>query len=157
MNPRLQRNAGHNGVLSYTTPFGGSSINEARIGIQLFNQYTGPQPIPGLFQQLGLPVYPEAIGWPGIYWWDDAQPNISVIDRDNPKQAPNQNVTAADNYSWIRGKHEVNGLPGIQLQAGYEKRKTPEATIPLAASSRVCRIPAVPSMRCRRLPMQALE
>jgi outer membrane receptor protein involved in Fe transport len=126
MNPRLQQNSGHNGVLSYTTPFGASAINEARIGIQLFNQYTGPQPIPGLFQELGLPVYPEAIGWPGIYWWDDAQPNISVIDRDNPKQAPNQNVSATDSFSWTRGKHEVKvGFQVVNTRLDTEEAQNP--------------------------------
>jgi len=107
LNPQLRQWGGHNGVLSFTSPVGSHAVNEARIGIQVFNMYSGPVPIPGLFASLGLPTYPTAIAWPGVYWWDNNQYNQAVIDRPNPKSQPNQNVTLADSYSWTRARHEL--------------------------------------------------
>lgn len=106
LNPQARTYGGHNGVLSYTSPIGTHSVNEFRMGIQDFNMYSGPVPVPGLFATLGLPQYPGGVAWPGIYWDDNNQYYLAGIDRPNPKSQPNQNVTAGDNYSWIHGRHE---------------------------------------------------
>jgi len=107
LNPQLRQYGGHNGVLSLTSPIGAHSVNEARLGVQDFNMYSGPVPVPGLFTTLGLPQYPGGVAWPGIYWDDNNQYYLAGIDRPNPKSQPNQNVTAGDNYSWIHSKHEL--------------------------------------------------
>jgi hypothetical protein len=107
LNPQARTYGGHNGVLSYTEPIGAHMVNEARVGVQLFNMYSGPVPVPGLFATLGLPYYSGGVAWPGIYWDDSNQNNLAGIDRPNPKSQPNQNITAGDNFSWIHGKHEL--------------------------------------------------
>lgn len=107
LNNQTTQAGGHNGVLSYTRPIGLHAVNEARIGVQLFNHFVGPVPQPGLTASLGLPVYPGNTAWPGIYWDDNNQFALAGIDRQNPKSAPNQSVTAGDNYSLTTGKHEM--------------------------------------------------
>ena len=116
LTPNIVSHVGHNGVLSYTSPIGTRMVNEARIGIQMFNNYTGPEP--GIWppvSQLGtglsggtLPAYPGLVGLPAFY---PADPNnffnFSTIQDQNPTWSPNQNVTLGDNYSWTRGKHEM--------------------------------------------------
>jgi hypothetical protein len=107
LSPTLLAKGGHNGVLSFTSPIGASAVNEARVGIQMFNNYAGPVPMPGLYQTLGLPEYTGAVGWPAFYYWDPNNFwNFSTIQSQNPKWSPNQDVTLGDNYSWSHGKHE---------------------------------------------------
>jgi hypothetical protein len=111
LNPRFQNNAEKNGVLSLTSPIGGRMINEARLGINLTQSYAGPQPQPNVMSEIGLAAcctYPGLISWPGMYWYDNNQAfTISYIDRDNPNERPNQDVTLADNFSWTKAKHEM--------------------------------------------------
>jgi len=109
LNPNVHLFGGHNGVISYTQPFHGTMVNEARLGVQVFRAFTGPQPIsPPITQMLGLPTYPNTIAWPSFYFTDiNNQYTYTGIDRNNPKNAPNQNITAGDNFSWVRGRHEM--------------------------------------------------
>ena len=114
LNPRETHNSGHNGTLSYTRPLGANKVNELRTGVQIFQSYTGPVPItPSVTQSLGLPSYQDDIAWPGIYPGqyngdpiNAAEPYFDGIDRDNPKNAPNQAISLGDNFSWNRGRHE---------------------------------------------------
>jgi len=109
LNPNVHLFGGHNGALSYTGPIRGTMVNEARLGVQIFRAYTGPQPIsPPITQTLGLPTYPNTIAWPGFYFWDiNNNYAYTAIDRNNPKNAPNQNIALGDNLSWVRGRHEM--------------------------------------------------
>jgi hypothetical protein len=119
LNPNVRQFGGHNGVLSYTQPFHATMVNEARLGVQVFRAYTGPQPIsPAITQTLGLPTYPNTIAWPSFYFTDiNNQYVYTGIDRNNPKNAPNQNVTLGDNLSWARGRHEMKfGVAGTDLR-----------------------------------------
>jgi outer membrane receptor protein involved in Fe transport len=107
LNPQVRDWGGHNATLSYTSPIHNNAVNEARLGIQLFNAGSGPVAVPGLYSALGLTEYPGSYAWPGVYWWDSNQYNMAVIDRPNPKNQPNQNISLADNYSWTKGRHEM--------------------------------------------------
>ena len=115
LNPRETHNSGSNGTLAYTRPFGSNLVNEVRTGVQIFQSYTGPVPItPSVTQSLGLPSYQDDIAWPGIYPGqyngdaiNAAEPYFDGIDRDNPKNAPNQAISAGDNLSWNKGRHEL--------------------------------------------------
>ncbi len=115
LNPRETHNSGSNATLAYTRPFGANLVNELRTGVQVFQSYTGPVPItPSVTQSLGLPSYQDDIAWPGIYPGqyngdpiNTAEPYFDGIDRDNPKNAPNQGISIGDNLSWNRGKHEL--------------------------------------------------
>lgn len=114
LNPRITLNTGHNGALSFTKPIGSNAVNEIRIGVQLFQNFTGPVPNPGIVSMLGLPGTADDVAWPGIgvgYGEDfpsnTAESSFSDIDRDNPKNAPNQSVSAGDNFSLSRGRHEM--------------------------------------------------
>ncbi len=117
LNPRFQNNAEKNGVLSLTSPIGALMINEARLGVHLTQSYAGPQPQPNILSEIGLAAcctYPGLISWPGMYWYDNNQAfTISYIDRDNPNERPNQDVTLGDNFSWTKGKHEIKA--GFQV------------------------------------------
>jgi hypothetical protein len=108
LNPRTNVYSGHNGTMSFTSPIGARAVNEAHLGIQYFNMYGGPLPQPGILSALGLPAYPQnpALAWPGIDVYDNNL-GLSYIDRSNPKSQPNQNVSLSDNFSYIRGKHEM--------------------------------------------------
>lgn len=127
LNPRIQEATGHNGVISFTSPVGTHMVNEARLGVQLFNSYSGPKPQPGLTASLGLPVYPGNIAWPGFYWFDNNQPwTMALIDRDNPRQQPNQDIDLGDNFSWIRGRHEMKfGFQVINTRVNTEEAQSP--------------------------------
>ena len=108
LNPNLYSRGGHNGVISFTEPIGARAVNEARLGVQVFHSYTGPKVIsPPITEALGLPTYPGTIAWPSFYWDDPFQYNLSGIDRNNPKDSPNQDVSAGDNFSLTMGKHEM--------------------------------------------------
>lgn len=124
LNPNVYVRGGHNGVLSFTQPLARRAVNEARIGIQFFHAYTGPQIIsPPITQALGLPTYPDTVAWPSFYWDDNYQFSLSGIDRNNPKDSPNQDVSAGDNFSLTVGKHEMKfgvGVDNMRVNT-YEK------------------------------------
>jgi Carboxypeptidase regulatory-like domain/TonB-dependent Receptor Plug Domain/TonB dependent receptor len=126
LNPQSRIWGGHNGVLSYTTPIGAHAVNEARFGVQVFNMFSGPIPLPGLMASLGLPVYPGTVAWDGFYWYDSNQYYMASIDRPNPKSQPNQNVTLGDNFSLSRGKHELK----VGFQATNTRVNTTEGQNP---------------------------
>jgi hypothetical protein len=110
LNPKVNVYSGHNGTISFTSPIGARAVNEAHFGIQYFNMYGGPLPQPGILAAVGLPAYPlnPAISWPGIDFYENVgNLYLNNIDRANPKSQPNQNVSLSDNYSYIRGKHEM--------------------------------------------------
>ncbi len=110
LNPNNRLLGGHNAALSFTELISPSLINEVRGGVQRFHAYRGPQPInPPITQTLGLPTYPGSIAWPSFYFGDSWTPSgyFDGIDRDNPQDAPSLTMTASDNLSWTRGKHEL--------------------------------------------------
>lgn len=107
LNPQVRNWGGHNGSLSYTMPIHDNAVNEFRLGIQLFNAGSGPVAVPGLYSSLGLTEYPGSFAWPGVYWNDANQYYMAGIDRPNPKNQPNQNISLGDNYSWTKGRHQV--------------------------------------------------
>lgn len=114
LNPRITLNSGHNGTLSFTQPIGANAVNEVRIGVQIFQNFTGPVPNPGIVAMLGLPTTPDDVAWPGIGvgYGEDIPSNpsesaFSDIDRDNPKNAPNQSISAGDNFSLSHGRHAM--------------------------------------------------
>lgn len=110
LNPNSRLLGGHNAAISFTELIKPNLINELRGGVQRFHAYRGPQPItPSITATLGLPTYPGSIAWPGISFGDSWTPSgyFDGIDRDNPQDAPSLTMTAADNLSWTRGKHEL--------------------------------------------------
>lgn len=114
LNPRITQNTGHNGTLSFTQSIGSNAVNEFRVGVQLFQNFTGPVPNPGVVAMLGLPTTPDDIAWPGIGVGyeqnvpsNTAEADFSNIDRDNPKNAPNQSISLGDNFSLVRGRHDM--------------------------------------------------
>ena len=110
LNPNTRLLGGHNAAISFTELIKPNLINEIRGGVQRFHAYRGPQPIsPPITQTLGLPTYPGSIAWPSFYFGDSWTPSgyFDGIDRDNPQDAPNLTMTAADNLSWTHGKHEM--------------------------------------------------
>jgi len=110
LNPNSRLLGGHNAAVSFTELIKPNLINELRGGVQRFHAYRGPQPInPPITQTLGLPTYPGSIAWPSFYFGDPwtSSGYFDGIDRDNPQDAPSLTMTAADNLSWTRGKHEL--------------------------------------------------
>lgn len=114
LNPRITLNQGHNGTMSFTKPIGSRAVNELRVGVQLFQNYTGPVPNGGIVASLGLPATGDDVAWPGIgvgygenFPSNPDEANFSDIDRDNPKNAPNQSVSTGDNFSLNAGRHEM--------------------------------------------------
>ncbi len=110
LNPNNRLAGGHNAVLSFTELIKPNLINEIRGGVQRFHAYRGPQQInPPITKALGLPTYPGSIAWPSFYFGDSWTPSgyFDGIDRDNPQDALNLTLTAADNLSWTHGKHEL--------------------------------------------------
>jgi outer membrane receptor protein involved in Fe transport len=114
LNPNTALSTGNNGTLSLTTPIGSHAVNEVRLGVQLFQNYTGPVPQPGIVTKLGLPPTPDDIAYPGLgvgyaedYPANGTESSFDPIDRDNPKNAPNQAITLGDNFSLSRGRHEL--------------------------------------------------
>jgi hypothetical protein len=114
LNPRITLNEGHNGTISLTQPIGSRAVNEFRVGVQIFQNYTGPVPNGGIVATLGLPPTGDDVAWPGIgvgygenFPSNPEESNFSDIDRDNPKNAPNQSVSVGDNFSFNLGRHEM--------------------------------------------------
>ena len=75
-------------------------VNVARAGVQYEHHYSGPEPIPGVTTALGLPAYQNQVGWPSFYYnyngitYQNNNDNYWVgIDRDNPKEYPDQTIT----------------------------------------------------------------
>jgi hypothetical protein len=109
LNPNDRLYGGHNGSLSFTEMISPTLLNEVRAGVQRFHAYRGPHPIsPPITETLGLPTYPGTIAWPSFYFGDSwTNGYFDGIDRDNPQDAPGLTITAGDNLSWTRGKHEM--------------------------------------------------
>ncbi len=110
LNPNARLVGGHNAAISFTELIKPNLINEIRGGVQRFHAFRGPVPLnPPITQTLGLPTYPGSIAWPGICFGDSwtSSGYFDCIDRDNPQDAPSLSMTASDNLSWTRGKHEL--------------------------------------------------
>lgn len=113
LNPNVTQSGGHNGAITFTQVIGPHAINVARAGVQYNHNYTGPQPIsPPITNTLGLPTYSGTIAWPGFYWYGNFDSYFYGIDRDNPKDYPDQTLNFSDSFSYNRGNH--------QLMAGFE-------------------------------------
>jgi hypothetical protein len=106
--PDLAQSGGSNGALTFTTVIGPRMVNVARAGVQYNNQFSGPEPLPGVTTALGLPSYSNQIGWPSFYWnYGNTDNYWGEIDRDNPKQYPDQTITGSDQFSYNRGNHQL--------------------------------------------------
>ena len=106
--PDLSHSGGSNGALTFTTPIGARMVNSARLGVQYNNQFSGPEPIPGVTEALGLPAYSNQVGWPSFYWnYTNTDTYWGGIDRDNPKEYPDQTITGGDTLSYNRGSHQM--------------------------------------------------
>jgi hypothetical protein len=105
---------GDNGALTFTTAIGARMVNVARGGVQYEHHYSGPEPIPGVTTALGLPAYQNQVGWPSFYYNYNGITGASNndnywvgIDRDNPKDYPDQTITGSDQLSYNRGNHQL--------------------------------------------------
>lgn len=104
---------GHNGSLTFTQVISPRAVNVAHVGVQYAHNFTGPEPLPDVPGKLGLPNYNGTIGWPSFYWSysngpAQSQDNYWVgIDRDNPKDYPDQTVTGSDQFTYNRGNHQM--------------------------------------------------
>ena len=110
LNPNDRLYGGHNAVLSYTHLIRPNIVNETRAGVQRFHAYRGPHLIsPPITETVGIPTYPGTVAWPGIYFGDSWTPSgyFDGIDRDNPQDAPGLTVTASNNLSWTRARHDM--------------------------------------------------
>ncbi len=55
-----------------------------------------------------MPAYSNQVGWPSFYWNYGNTDNYWVgIDRDNPKEYPDQTITGSDQFSYTRGNHQL--------------------------------------------------
>jgi hypothetical protein len=106
--PDVDTAGGQSGALTFTTVIGPRMVNVARAGVTYNHSFTGPLPIPGVATSLGLPSYSNTIGWPQFEWQysgnDSYWTSISI---DNPKDYPDQTVTASDQFSYNRGNHQL--------------------------------------------------
>lgn len=108
LNPNVTLSGGHNGAITFTEVLGPRAINVARAGVQYQHHYTGPKPIsPPITQTLGLPSYTGTTAWPGFYWYGNFDSYFYGIDRDNPKDYPDQTINASDQFSYNRGNHQL--------------------------------------------------
>jgi hypothetical protein len=108
LNPNVTLSGGHNGAVTFTEVVGPHAINVARAGIQYNHNYTGPKPIsPPITTALGLPTYSDTVAWPGFYWYGTYDSYFYGIDRDNPKDYPDQTLNASDTFSYNRGNHQL--------------------------------------------------
>ncbi len=108
LNPNVTVSGGHNGAITFTQVIGPHAINVARAGIQYDHNYTGPKPIsPPITSTLGLPTYSDTVAWPGFYWYGTYDSYFYGIDRDNPKDYPDQTLNASDTFSYNRGNHQL--------------------------------------------------
>jgi hypothetical protein len=108
LNPNVTVSGGHNGAITFTQVIGPHAINVARGGIQYNHNYTGPKPIsPPITATLGLPTYSDTVAWPGFYWYGNFDGYFYGIDRDNPKDYPDQTLNLSDTFSYNRGNHQL--------------------------------------------------
>ena len=108
LNPNVTNSGGHNGALTFTQVIGTHAINVARAGIQYNHHFTGPKPIsPPITQTLGLPTYSDTVAWPGFYWYGNYDSYFYGIDRDNPKDYPDQTLNLSDQFSYNKGNHQM--------------------------------------------------
>ncbi|MGB6302237.1 MAG: TonB-dependent receptor [Acidobacteriaceae bacterium] len=102
---------GHNGSLTFTQVVSPSAINVAHIGIQYDNHvHSGPVPIADVSSLLGLPTYQTNQYWPQFYYNNyGSSPDgyWTGIDRDNPKDYPDQTISASDQFSYTKGNHQM--------------------------------------------------
>ena len=111
--PDQGTSGGDNGSLTYTRIIGAHAVNVAHVGVQYNHNYSGPMPIPGVTDALGLPAYQNTVGWPSFYWSysngaSGAADNYWVgIDRDNPKDYPDSTITGSDQFSYNHGNHQM--------------------------------------------------
>ena len=105
--PDLVSSGGHNGSLVFTEVITPALLNVLHVGVQYNHNFTGPEPIPNVPANLGLPDYVGTIGWPSFYW-DGNNDNYWVgIDRDNPKDYPDSTATGSDQLSFNHGNHQM--------------------------------------------------
>ena len=108
--PDIAEYGGHNGSLTFTEVIGPKAVNVAHIGVQYDNHvHSGPVPIPNVSSLLGLPTYQTNQYWPQFYFdsWAGTDNYWTGIDRDNPKDYPDQTITASDRFSYNRGNHQL--------------------------------------------------
>ena len=106
LNPYTIHTNAHNGSIAYTEVIGPKAVNVVRIGAQYTQHISGPVPIsPSIPTQLGLPNYQNSIAWP-YFSYDGYAGSLTAIDRNNPKQYPDQNITASDQFTYNRGNHQ---------------------------------------------------
>ena len=83
----------------------------AHVGIQYDNHvHSGPVPIPDVSSLLGLPTYQTNQYWPQFYYNNyGSSPDgyWTGIDRDNPKDYPDQTISAVDQFSYTKGNHQM--------------------------------------------------
>jgi hypothetical protein len=110
LQPNALQAGGHNGALVFTQVLGARAVNVVRAGVQYNHNFSGPVPLPGVTEKIGLPDYTNTIGWPQLIWsygyvatdtyWTDLQIN-------NPKDYPDATITAGDQFSYNRGNHQL--------------------------------------------------
>ena len=106
LNPETIATSAHNGSIAFTEVISPRAINVVRAGGQYTQHISGPVPIlPSIPTQLGLPNYQNSIAWPAFYY-DGYGGSLSGIDRTNPKQYPDQNIMASDQFTYNRGNHQ---------------------------------------------------
>jgi hypothetical protein len=96
--------------LTFTQVIGPRAINVAHIGVQYDNHvHSGPIPIPNVSQLIGLPTYQTNLYWPQFYFDSSTGTDNywTGIDRDNPKDYPDQTLTATDQFSYNKGNHHL--------------------------------------------------
>lgn len=108
--PNLAEAGGHNGSLTFTEVISPRAINVAHVGIQYYNhQHSGPIQIPNVSGSLGLPNYQNLPYWPQFYYdsYNGTDSYWTGIDRGNPKDYPDQTISASDQFSYNRGNHQM--------------------------------------------------
>ena len=104
---------GHNGSLTLTEIISPKAINVAHVGIQYDNHvHSGPVPVPNVSTGLGLPTYQTNQYWPQFYYnssyyGTNTDSYWSGIDRNNPKDYPDQTITATDQFSYNKANHQL--------------------------------------------------
>ena len=143
--PDIAEYGGHNGSLTFTEVIGPKAVNVAHIGVQYDNHvHSGPVPIPNVSSLLGLPTYQTNQYWPQFYFdsWAGTDNYWTGIDRDNPKDYPDQTITASDRFSYNRGNH--------QLMFGFETTITESP--PTRLVSQAANNPPAITPRCKIQP-----
>ncbi len=108
--PDLQEQGGHNGSLTFTQIIGPRAINVAHVGVQYDDKdHAGPMVIPNVAPSVGLPVYQTNSYWPQFYFDDYSNTDYywTGADRQNPKDYPDQTISASDQFSYNKGNHQL--------------------------------------------------